>query len=211
MNSTIYIIGSGGHANVVARTAQLHGLETIFIWSGIGNKPLGKFVAEEQFFSSIPTGDSWRLICGIGSVASMESRAAIIRKYAPFSHKFISLAHPAAIVDETAEIANGVFIGPGAIVANGSKIGKHAIINSGAIIEHNSEVGENTHVATGAVILGAAKVGFSTLIGASATVLQTKKIGSSNIVGAGSVCTKDIPDQSGTWVGAPAACVRGQS
>lgn len=200
----VYIIGSGGHARVVYRAILKLGQIPVFIWNGAGSEPIGDFIHEAELVSKGSKTDHWGLICGVGSVGVMDKRAAILKKYEHLAYKFITIIDPTAIVDETAEVARGVFIGPGAIIASSTKIGEHSIVNTGVIIEHDSIVGKNCHIASGAVVLGGVVIGDHVLVGGSATILQGKVIESKNVIGAGAVCLKDVSDSNGVWVGSPA-------
>jgi sugar O-acyltransferase (sialic acid O-acetyltransferase NeuD family) len=204
----LYIIGSGGHAKVIAAVASKQGFSPVLIVRDVGFSEFYATVFEEDFFKSPPVGLDWRLICGVGSVAAMSSRGEILQKFHRYSGRFISIVSESAIVDQTAVVDPGAFVGPGAIVACNARIGLHSIVNSGAIIEHGVNIGSNTHVASGAVILGEAVISSNVLIGAGSTVLQGISIGSNSVVGAGSLCLKSISDDAGTWAGVPAKKMR---
>lgn len=99
-----------------------------------------------------------------------------------------------AIVSQSAELAEGIFIGKRAVINTGAKVGRMCIVNTGAIVEHDCVVGEYTHVAVGAVLCGRVSVGARTLIGAGATVIQEMEIGNDVIVGAGTTIRKKVED-----------------
>jgi sugar O-acyltransferase (sialic acid O-acetyltransferase NeuD family) len=204
MKSVIYIIGNGGHARVIARSAVLLGAAPIFISPPNDKNTAEESIPESVFFSSPPAGSSWGLICGVGSTSSMLARKHILTKYENFANQFVSVTHPTAIIDKTATISVGSFIGAGAVVANNATIGRHVIVNTSSIIEHDVTLGDNSHVASGATILGGVVIGDNVHVGASATVLQGVRIGSNVVIGASSLCIRNIPEASGTWIGIPA-------
>lgn len=205
MKNTIYIIGNGGHASVVAQAVKLSGSHPVMITTSDLNV-MGRVstISERQFFSSPPTERSWGLICGVGSIGSMLARRALLEKYAVFTDRFVNVIHPKAIVDDTVTLGHGIFISAGAVIQVDAKIGHHSIVNTSTVVEHGAVVGENVHLATGSRLLGAAVIENDVLIGAGSIVLQEVQVGKQVIVGAGAVCIKNIPKESGTWMGIPA-------
>lgn len=209
MTPSLYIIGSGGHAQVVADVAKSKGFRPVFITDNSSTTPGKSVVYEREFLKNPPKDDDWRIICGVGSVGKMQDRAVLLNKYFEYSSRFISIISTNAIIDESAKIGLGVFIGPGAILARSCSIGSHSIINTGAIIEHDCHVGTNTHVASGVTILGTVSIGNDVLVGGAATVLQGVSIGNGCVIGAGAVCNKSIPAGLGIWAGVPARMIKG--
>lgn len=60
--------------------------------------------------------------------------------------------HPSAIIDPTAEIAEGADIGPFCIVQANTKIGKGTKLHSSVVVGQWTEIGENNEIYPGAVI-----------------------------------------------------------
>lgn len=56
------------------------------------------------------------------------------------------MIHPTAIIDQTAQVANNVEIGPFAIIGKQVKIGKGTKIGAAAVIGDWTEIGENNHI-----------------------------------------------------------------
>ncbi len=203
MLDTLYVIGSGGHARVIASVALQKGLRTIFI-SQIQDQNLNEdSVKESHFLQFPPVGANWGIICGIGSVGEMGAREEAIIKYIKINERFVSLISPSAIVDSSVKIEAGVFVGPGAIINNLSTIEKHCIINSGVIVEHDCVIGENCHVASGARVLGGVQLGRNVFIGSGAIIKQGLKIASGVTIGASSFCNISTMGANETWVGIP--------
>lgn len=116
----------------------------------------------------------------------------------------------ATIIDPTAVVAEGVFIGPGTVVMPMSVInpnviiGEHCIVNTSAVIEHDCQIGDYTHISPGAVLAGAVRVGDLVHIGANATILPGITIGDNVTIGAGAVVTKNV-EANKVMVGNPAS------
>lgn len=108
--------------------------------------------------------------------------------------KFISVAHPTAVVSPHSQIGEGTVIMAGAVVNPDTTIGKHCIINSGAVVEHDCTIEDFAHISPNAALAGGVTVGEGTQVGIGASVIQGVKIGKWAVIGAGAVIIKDIPD-----------------
>ena len=108
----------------------------------------------------------------------------------------IKAIHSSSIVSESADLAQGVMIGPGAVVNSQVVVGSGTICNTRSVVEHECEIGEYCHIAPGAVLCGAVILGEGSFIGAGAVVKEGVIIGSKVLIGAGTVVIKDIPDNS---------------
>jgi UDP-N-acetylglucosamine acyltransferase len=64
----------------------------------------------------------------------------------------VATIHPSAIIDPTAEIAEGVDIGPFCIVHGNVKIGRGSKLHSSVVIGQWTEIGEKNEIFPGAVI-----------------------------------------------------------
>ena len=147
-------------------------------------------------------------ILAIGGIAIRRrvlEEIALIEKStsAQATYVALTLVHPTAYVSPTAEIGQGVYIGPKAVVHAFANVGNHAIINSGAIVEHECVIGENSHIAPGAVLGGNVRVGRDTLVGIGSRVLPGIQVGAGATVGGGATVVRTVVAGS-TVVGVPA-------
>lgn len=205
MSPVIYIIGSGGHARVVARVVESKGQKPILIVSDRERQvPSMDIITEADFMENPPVGDQWGVICGVGSTGSMVDRGRVLKRYDYFSNRFVSVISPRAMVDSSAVLEPGVFVGPGAIIANDVKVGPHCLINTGAIIEHDCVIAANCHVASGATVLGGVKLGRDVFVGAGAVIMQSVSVSDGVILGASSFCNRSIQTSNEILVGVPA-------
>lgn len=210
MSLPIILLGAGGHARVLA-----HGLMA-------GHRAIAGCLAPE------PPGDGWPIhipylgaderlrdydpachdvAIAVGAVRATTRRAELFRFARETGFRVAGLVHPAAIVDATVILGEGVQIMAGAIVQAGSEIGANTIINTGAIVEHGCRIGAHAHVATGAILAGDVDVGEGAHVGAGATVLQGRRVGEGATVGAGACVTRDVLPGV-TVTGIPARCSR---
>jgi len=115
----------------------------------------------------------------------------------------LSLRHPTAYVDGTAEVGAGIQAMPMAVVHTCAQVGDFTILNTGSIIEHDCQIGNGVHVMPGATLAGSVWVDDFASIGSNATLLPGLRVGKGAIVGAGAVVTRNVPDFA-VMVGVPA-------
>ena len=209
---SIYLIGGGGHAKVVADAAALGGRPVAGIFDDQDSPAacadltiphLGPVALAAQYLTD-DTSAAAHIAMG-----SIDARDRILRDLAAQgiqSDRFATIIHPAAIVAPTVAIGHGVFIAPAAVINPQARIADHAIINTGAIIEHDVTIGENAHIAPRAVLCGQAGVGAGVLIGAGAVVIPSITIGDGATVGAGAVVVRSVAAGQ-TVVGTPARAI----
>lgn len=196
------LIGSGGHAGVVAAALRRLGirLEAVFETdpARIGVRFHNVSIQPDDL------RDDLQLHIALGDNAARR-RIAGARPGA----RWLAVVHPSALVADDAAIGEGALIGMGAMVQTGARIGRHVIVNTGAIVEHDSVVGDFAHIAPGATLGGAVNVGEAALIGAGAVVLPGLCIGADATVGAGAVVTRSVAAGE-TVAGVPARAKGGE-
>lgn len=199
----VVIIGTGGHAKVVADIVLLKDDRIIgFIDAA---HPCGEFLGYPMLgnnwdYRSYP---NYAFVIAIGD-ASVRARIAASMPGA----FWYTAVHPDAVVsDLDTQIGEGTVVMANATVNPGAHIGRHCIINSGSIVEHDNRIGDYTHISVGAILAGAVSVGERTWVGAGAIVSNGIKVCSDCTLGAGAVVVKDIAEP-GTYVGVPARRVK---
>lgn len=130
----------------------------------------------------------------IGFMGQGTVRNSLYQRLRNIGYTVPNIIDSTAVVSESAELEDGIFIGKKAVVNAGAKIGKMCIINTGAIIDHDCVIRAFSHIAVGSVLCGSVYVGEQTLIGANATVIQERKIGNRCLIGAGTIVSKDLKD-----------------
>lgn len=115
----------------------------------------------------------------------------------------VTVAHPTAFIDTSAEIGVGCQIMAGAVICAEARLGKQCIINTKASVDHEDIIEDGSEVAPGATLCGLVHMKVNSWVCAGATVLPRITIGADSIVGAGAVVNRNIPDGT-TVVGVPA-------
>lgn len=205
----IVIIGSGGHAKVIAdiilKRKEILKDELNIVgflddnfqnlkYKEIFNIPiLGNTCLVKNFKDK-----NYSYIIGVGSNLIREK---IAEKY--MNLKYYTAIHPNAVIGNEVIIKEGTVIMANAVINSGSVIGKHSIINSSSIIEHDNIIGDFVHISVGAKLAGTVNIEKRTWIGIGASISNNISICGSCIVGAGAVVVKNIKE-TGTYIGVPA-------
>lgn len=204
----LIIIGSGGHACVVAETATLAG------WQIAGHtapqagddQMLGRWLGTDDALDGLlAQGMVCTLGLGFVNAAGAARRATLMSGLD--TKTLATIIHPQACVAASAQLGAGSFVAAGAVIGTRAVLGNGALVNTGAIVEHHNTLGHNCHIATGARLTGNVTTGNNVLIGAASVVRQGLNIGHDVIVGAGCVVLSDLPDGA-TWGGNPGRSLR---
>jgi len=204
----IVIVGTGGHAKVIAEIAKLN---RSFKFLGFLDqkaaldpycKPvLGDLNCLEKLKKK---NKGLRMIVAIGDNAK---RRLVVEANGIES---VAMVHPEAVVSPSATIAPGSVVMAGAIINPHVKIGHHCIVNTGAILDHDCQMEDFSSVAPGSVLGGAVQIKVQSAIGMGAVILHGVTVGAYSVVGAGAVVTKNIADQVIAY-GVPSKTIRSRT
>lgn len=210
----IVIIGSGGHAKVIAdiilkRKEMLN--ERINIigflddnfqslnYKEIFNIPI---LGDTKLINEFNNKD-YEYIIAIGNNLI---RKKIAEKYLLLN--YYTAIHPMAIIGNEVEIGMGTVIMANVVINSYSKVGKHCILNTSCVIEHDNKIENYVHVSPKTVLCGGVSIGESSWIGAGSSVRQEIMIGKSTIIGVGAVVIRDVKNNC-IVVGNPAKQIKG--
>ncbi len=199
----LYVFGSGGHAKVVISSLQAQGLKVIGIFDDDKNK-LNTNILNVPVVGTIDDCQKFKIKKAVIAIGDNNTREKIANRY---TLNWISVIHPKAIIDPSAQVGKGSVVFPGAILNASAVIGEHSIINTSAIIDHDVKIGSFTHICPGSVITGGVVVGNNCFIGANTSIIPCKRVGMFSTIGAGSVVIKDIPEYC-VAVGSPAEIIK---
>lgn len=197
----LVMLGAGGHAKVLLSLANASRLPVM----GVCDPELHRLGILEWRGLTVLGGDETLdlldctrvgLINGIGQVVGSNLRQRIYESAVCKGFQFPPLVHPAAFVDESAVLGQGVQIMAGAVIQPDVTLGCNTIINTRASVDHDCNVAAHVHIAPGAILCGNVQVGSGAFVGAGATVIQGLVLGECAVVGAGSVMVRDLAANS---------------
>jgi len=205
MSAKVIIIGSGGHARVLAETLRLCGASVLGFTEKApspgtvdGLPILGDdSILPELLLQGVTA------VVGLGGVSDNRPRARAYEMVKRSGMALCNVVHPSAAVSPSAVLGDGVVVLARAVVGTRATIGNNVVLNTGAQVDHDCVIGDHVHIAPGAVLSGDVSVGEYAHIGTGAVIIQGVNIGKDAVVAAGSVVTKDVPAGT-TVVGVPA-------
>lgn len=136
-------------------------------------------------------------------VTDMARRQAIVDMIDARALARATFVHSSAIVDPTAQIDAGTFVGPFCIVAYQSVVQKDCLIAPYTLVSHRANIGQGTVTNPGAMIAGAVNVGKYCLLGIRSTTVDQINICDNVQVGPCAFITKTI-ETPGRYLGSPA-------
>jgi UDP-3-O-[3-hydroxymyristoyl] glucosamine N-acyltransferase len=131
-------------------------------------------------------------------------RQEIANKITAYNLARASFVHSSAIIDPTAVVNPGTFVGPFCIVAYQSVVGKDCLIAPYTLVSHRARIGHGTVTNPGAMVAGAVTVGEYCLLGIRSTTVDQIDIAPFTQVGPCAFITKTIVEPSGRYLGSPA-------
>ena len=204
----IVIIGSGGHAKVIAdiilKRKELLKEELNIVgflddnfqnleYREIFNIPiLGNISLIEEF-----KNEDYEYVIAIGNNSI---RKKIADKYLNLT--YYTAIHPTAVIGNGVTIEAGTVIMANVVINSFSKIGKHCILNTSCVIEHGNQIKNYVHISVGAKLAGNVYIGSETLIGISTSIRNNISICEKCIIGVGGVVVKNIKE-AGIYIGVP--------
>lgn len=199
MKKKVIIIGTGGHAKVVADIV----LKSGDIIKGF----IDKNEKQEKFIGYPILGNDNCYINYLDCYFIIAIGNASIRQRinnSMYGVKWYTAIHPNAVIsDVNVNIDYGTVVMPNAVINSCSSVGKHCIINTAAVIEHDNCIGDFSHISVGAKLAGGISVGEKSHIGIGAVIRECIAICDNVIVGAGAVVVKNI-NEPGKYIGVPA-------
>lgn len=210
MNTSIVVIGAGGHAKVCIESLRAAG-EVVDFCVGGGGDPvdcLGVVVLEgDHHLERLRTEGYGRAFVALGSNRLRAKLGAVVRR---LGYELVNAIHPQAVVSPSARIGAGVAIMAGAVINAEAEIGDLAIVNTGATVDHDCRIGTAAHVAPQTALAGCVVVGDGAFLGAGVRAIPGVTIGVNAVVGSGAVVISDI-GQGVTAVGVPARVIKQQN
>lgn len=108
--------------------------------------------------------------------------------------RFITIAHPTALVSKWAAIGEGCFIGAYTTISPNVSVGKQVMIQAYVDLGHDSKVGDYSSIESYVFLGGYSSVGELTTLHTKSSVIPMKKVGNHCVVGHGSVVIRNVKD-----------------
>lgn len=194
----VFIIGSGGHAEVIA--SFLAGRHIRFLVEDAAGP---NRIRQADFFANatLPEGDYF---IAIGDNAI---RRRYFDRIATLGGALPPCIAPNAWVAADARLGRGTFIGAGAVIMAGATIGDNAIVNTLSSIDHHTQLGADSQVTVGVSIGSQLRIGQGCYFGMKSCALPRIEIGDRVQVMAGAVVVRSV--EAGALVGgSPARVMR---
>lgn len=210
MTLPVIVIGSGGHAAVVA-DALLAAGAPVLGFTDADPARHGKLLCglpvlgtDEVLAAHAPAAVALANgIGGAGRPGTQGLRRTVQQRLEKKGFRFVTVRHPSAVVSQFARVATSAQLLATSVVQANADVGAGCIVNTGAIVEHDARLGDYVHVACGAVLCGHVHIGGGSHVGAGSTVKEGVALGADTVVGAGAVVLKSFPGGS-ILLGVPA-------
>jgi len=191
MNSSLVIIGSGGHAKSVANVAKSCGYKVLAF---VDDKNAGTNLLNIPIINSNETIKKYsdqNFFIAIGNNATRKLVSKEYKSKLPQAN-FPSIIHKSSVIGIDCVIGEGTILMAFSHIGPDSKIGKFCIINTSSSIDHDCNIRDFTSIAPGVVTGGNVNVGSQSALGIGAIIKHGIDIGNNTVVGANSFVNKNV-------------------
>ncbi|WP_407275473.1 NeuD/PglB/VioB family sugar acetyltransferase [Halothiobacillus sp. DCM-1] len=197
MSKPVVLLGHGDHALVLRALIRAQGRDLVGVLTP--DLPAG------SLWQGVPVlgGDEWLdhpqarahdFALGLGRMPGQPPlRQQVFAKLRARGLATPPWIHPAAWVDPSARLADGVQIMAGAVVQVAAVLAENVLINTGAQVDHHGQIGAHVHVAPGAVLCGSVQLGEGVFVGAGAVLIQGITVGAGAEIAAGATIYRSVP------------------
>ena len=206
---SLLLLGSGGHAKVVAETALATGLYSRIAFLDDGFSATSPIRGHLGFPVLGPCALAFdacqkkRYSCALVAIGDSRIRLSLLRRLTESGYEVPTLCHPTAFLSPSSRIDMGTVIFSHAVVQANANVGFGCILNTCSSVDHDSIIGDGVHICPGAHLAGEVLIGDHSWIGIGSSIIQKISIGSNVTVGAGAAGVHDLPGDV-TAVGVPA-------
>lgn len=196
----IVIVGAGSTAQGIASILLSDRNFEVVGFTDKDNKTKGKKILDIEVIGSHELlADLFKQ--GIhGAVAAIGFDNNIREKYfhqlKEIGFEMINVVHPAAIIDRSAIITEGVIIGPGCIISPMVKIERNTILEAGVIIGADTQIADNVYIGVGCCISGGGFIKRNAFLDAGCSVSSFITVGKNARLVPGTSIVKNIPDKA---------------
>ena len=199
----VIIIGTGGHAKVIADIVLCSGDNLVGFLTNDRDK--NSFIGKPILGGDTDYANykNCYFVIAIGNPNVRERISNSMKDI-----KWYTAIHPSSIISTiSTSIGEGTVVMASAVINPFAQIGKHCIINTNATVEHDNSIEDFAHISVGAKLAGTVKIGKRTWVGIGATISNGINVCEDCMIGAGAVVVKNI-ETSGTYIGVPARKIK---
>lgn len=144
-NRNLLILGAGQHGNTVKEIADaLHWFEKIDFLDDVEMGACGKLLDYESYAAQ------YRF--GFPAFGNPSLRREWMTKLKEACYIIPCLIHKTASISPSAQVQEGVLVGPMAVVNTNSVLCPGTIVSAGACVDHDCLIGDYCHIDCGAVV-----------------------------------------------------------
>lgn len=205
MRNDVIIYGAGGHAKSLISLLRLLHIPIAGIVddaAAVGTLVSGvPVLGNAALLPDLRGQDISRAVNAVGGIGHYEARKNIFHKLHAAGFEFPTVIHPAAFVEDTVTLADGVQVLAQSYISSESTVGFGTLINAGVVISHDGKIGEIVNLSPGALLAGNVTVGDYAQIGMGVTVNLGVTVGAKARVGNSAVVKGDVPEGTRVYAG----------
>lgn len=148
-----------------------------------------------------------RILAVPGSPDNYLKRKVIITGLNIGAQRFITLAHPSAVISQDAKVGYNTLLMANTVISCGVQIGSHCIILPNTVIAHDNVIGDYCCIGANVTVSGHCRIGAQCYIGSGSNIREKINIGAKTFLGLGSNVVSDI-EEGVVVVGNPAKVLR---
>jgi sugar O-acyltransferase (sialic acid O-acetyltransferase NeuD family) len=133
---------------------------------------------------------------GLICLGSPIRRTSAFKEAKEMGLPLFTFIHSTASVSSSAEVEEGVIIGPHSFISANAHIKKNVTVNAFCGVGHGSTIGSHSVLSPQSMINGDCNIGEGVMLGSRTTLLPKTKIGNYSTIDAGCIIRKDIPNFS---------------
>lgn len=206
MTESVWVVGAGGHAKVVADVLRAAGWQVAGLFDDAADLQGQEFRGAQVLgaVADLPAQAEQKGIRNfIVALGNNALRLRVGRELEAQGLTAVTAVHPSAILAPDVVLGAGTVIMPGVCINAASTVGAHVIVNTRAAIDHDAVIADGVHIAPGTVLCGNVHIAEQAFLGAGVVVIPGRRIGARACIGAGACVVQDIPADI-TALGLPA-------
>lgn len=199
--NALVIYGGGGHGrSLIDLVRALHEYELAGIVDDSlppGSEVLGvPVLGGNSVLEDLAAHGVCLALNAVGGIGNLTPRLEVFERLKAAGFTFPTVIHPTAVVEPSAQLADGVQVFALAHVGSNARVGFGCILNTGAIVSHDCVLDDVVNISPGGILAGGVQIGQHTQIGMGVTINLDLKIGARVRIGNGATIKADVPDDA---------------